>query len=179
MNTKSILIGLVAIILIGGWYFIFYTPSLPPVISSAIPILKINVIPATTEEVKGVFFQNYEKIINNTKSFCFEKNTTIFFPNYLKVEKRVWQGDMFWIGKTKEEKFIINLPFVSKEKKWKYENGKVLVSYLTCKDPTEVMVMEERTGKAYCSSGIIEVWKESKYLKFLLENDTIYFAGGC
>ncbi|NOZ81671.1 MAG: hypothetical protein GXO63_00785 [Candidatus Micrarchaeota archaeon] len=73
----------------------------------------------------------------------------------------------------------MKLPFVSDKEKWKYENGRILVSRLTCKDPGEAMTVDTATGEAHCSSGITEVWKESDYMKFLVDNATVYFAGGC
>ncbi len=195
MNKILFFIGLLAIVLISGCIQkVSDQGKGGSVVGTAMPIANViveNYTLDSKENVKDFFERNYESIISSTKSTiiadpaerfspsveCLENRTVL--SQFITVEKRKWNYDNIWIGSGDEEKFVIKLPVVSENDKWKYENGKVLISYISCKNPTELMVIDENTGKAYCSSGTTESWKESGYLKFLMDDyGTIYFAGG-
>lgn len=152
-----------------------------PVLSAA-PIMETNQQTDSVETSKNVFLQNYDVIMGklNESPRVSEQysniislmDKSIIMKQYLFVEKRVWKSDSSWIGDGKEEIFVIEIPLVSADDKWKYENGKVLVSYMACDNPNQA----ERVGEV-CDS--VEMWKETYYLKFLMNKEgVVYFAGG-
>jgi len=155
---------------------------------------------------KSIFLGNYDAVIDGSKKViisegfmpsmlkCIEERTAL--EQYISIEKRKWNDDYAWVGN--KELFVIELPVVSsddiskelaklgpnippsnEEINWTYEDGRVLVSQITCKNTTEQAVIENETGKPSCSSGTTETWKESGFLTFLMDEEgVIYFAGG-
>jgi len=91
MDKKYVLVFALILLVLLAAFGSFFNSSKPKrtgiAVASAVPVLDLNTVPDTEEEVKHAFLQNYEEIINNAKKYCTIRNVTLL-PEYLEIEKR-------------------------------------------------------------------------------------------
>ena len=181
-------------------------------IKSATPIFYSNMVVDSDSKAQQVFNENFEEIIDAIKTklreddyfikyyssglklTCIENN--IFLSDYTKFEKRKFEHfSSCWIEfeKFDKEQYTFITPIAPKDKEWKYENEKVLIKNVRCKEmpsgqtissPVEMLDATYDELKEYfsahCKKGITETFEPFGYnLKFIMDyNGTVYLAGG-
>ncbi len=214
MNKKWLLVGLVLIVLVSGCIQKetntneTITGGMP--VKGAVPIFYSNITINSDSKAQEVFNENFEEIVNNVKInlendeyfirhysglrlICIENS--ILLSNHTKFERRKFEYfSTHWIGfeEFDKEQYTFIVPIAPKDRKWKYENEKVLVEDIRCKgmpSGQQMMLPIEMINATYdelkeylsihCKEGIIETWEPLSYsLRFIMDsNGTVYMAG--